>query len=299
MKQLPKHQRVEAVALYLRGHSVRQIAHQFGESNWVISATLKTAGLRLRNRSQAGKLAVQRDGRWQDRYIYHHSVFHFISEPEQAYWLGFLAADGYVSDNGIIQLALGISDLKQLEKFKRFLQTDAPIKYGHISDKLGERDYCRLTCCSSEIWSDLIRHGITPRKTKSVAWPAWLSQTLCWPYLLGYFDGDGGFCLGAHGSSSIQWSIAGHAVFLLSAQTFLMSELGLRQTKLIRRSQTDVIKSLSYSGTVQVLAISLSMYRSCPIRMERKTEKLISYLTANSRLAKSHRTALEELSSFV
>ena len=54
------------------------------------------------------------------KYSYNTSIFKQIDTEEKAYWLGFLYADGYVSDKGV-ELALKESDYNHLIKFDRFI----------------------------------------------------------------------------------------------------------------------------------------------------------------------------------
>lgn len=284
-----------AIELYRTGQSIYDIAPQIGVQYQTIHKWLVKSGEPRRSKSEAGKLAVERKGKWQQRYTYNHSAFREIDTPEQAYWLGFLAADGTIGDNGVVQISLAIKDIGQLEKWKLFVKTDAPIRYGHTSDNLGERDYCRINCCSAEIWSDLIRHGVAQRKTATVSWPHWLSTHLQRAYLLGYFDGDGGFCNDKGAHPDAQWSIAGNPSFLLDAQAFMMTALSVKKTKLIKRSGTEVVRSLCYGGNCQVSRIALWMYRSAPIRMERKVKSLLDVLTINNFLSERYVETIREL----
>lgn len=53
------------------------------------------------------------------RYNYNKNAFNEIKTEEDAYWLGFLLADGYISgenDKPFIQIKLGVKDYSQLEK---------------------------------------------------------------------------------------------------------------------------------------------------------------------------------------
>lgn len=61
------------------------------------------------------------------KYNYNKNAFNRIETEEDAYWLGFLLADGYVS-GGIkpfIQLKLGAKDLEHLKKFVKYLKYDS------------------------------------------------------------------------------------------------------------------------------------------------------------------------------
>ena len=56
--------------------------------------------------------------------------FNKIETEKQAYWLGFLYADGCVSYqnwNNQIELSLQERDLHHLEKFRSFIENDKPL----------------------------------------------------------------------------------------------------------------------------------------------------------------------------
>jgi len=62
------------------------------------------------------------------KYKINDSVFSVIDNNEKAYWIGFLAADGYVDyKTNRIGLKLKLGDIKHLEKFKTFLNFSGPI----------------------------------------------------------------------------------------------------------------------------------------------------------------------------
>src|SRR6202453_2288837 len=55
------------------------------------------------------------------------SYFDVIETPEQAYWLGFITADGCVTDNYQIVIQLKESDVRHLSKFADCVKSSAPI----------------------------------------------------------------------------------------------------------------------------------------------------------------------------
>jgi len=50
---------------------------------------------------------------------FNENYFDVIDNPDKAYWLGFLYADGAISsNNNTVELSLKSSDIKHLEKFR-------------------------------------------------------------------------------------------------------------------------------------------------------------------------------------
>ena len=65
-----------------------------------------------------------------NKYYANYDIFENIDSAEKAYWLGFLAADGcnYQREkNASIIINIHQKDIEQLEKFKKFCNTNANI----------------------------------------------------------------------------------------------------------------------------------------------------------------------------
>lgn len=55
------------------------------------------------------------------KYTFNENIFSIIDNEEKAYWLGFLYADGYLTDQGLFGCALQEKDKAHLNKFLTFL----------------------------------------------------------------------------------------------------------------------------------------------------------------------------------
>lgn len=129
------------------------------------------------------------------KYKLNETVFADPTNPEAAYWAGFIMADGNISakQNGrryVLFIELSIKDIKHLEKLQQFLQTDKPI-YRRKRISFGkEREYVRLEIVSKNIYNDLNRiYGITENKSFDAKCSVIMeSNRYFW---LGMIDGDG------------------------------------------------------------------------------------------------------------
>lgn len=124
---------------------------------------------------------------WESRrkYSLNEKAFSEIT-PESLYWAGFFAADGWVykknNNNHQIGLSLKQSDYSHLQKFKDFLNSDAPIK-----PKKGNAIVFQIN--NSRIARDLELFGITSRKSLTYSPPEFcLNSPDFWR---GMVDGDG------------------------------------------------------------------------------------------------------------
>lgn len=119
-----------------------------------------------------------------------HTVFRKIDTEEKAYWLGFIAADGCVSYNPDrahynLEIGLAIKDWEHLEKARKFFNYTKKISYRESTKS------CRIILCNKEMCEDLIKLGITPRKSLTLKFPEYLDSSLIRHFIRGYFDGDG------------------------------------------------------------------------------------------------------------
>jgi hypothetical protein len=124
------------------------------------------------------------------------SIFRTIDTPEQAYWLGFLNADGAIL--GVnpgtlrLQVALARKDRDHLVKLRTFLGIEREI-WDYEARTIGDvlRPYSRLLCQARPVVMDLVRHGILPNKTG--AEKPWTdgAPDLMPHYWRGMVDGDG------------------------------------------------------------------------------------------------------------
>lgn len=118
------------------------------------------------------------------------NFFKIWSAP-MAYVLGFIAADGAVIKNnrGAHFLEIQSIDKEIVEKIKTAFKSNLSIGEYQPKNKNYNKRY-RLQIGSKEIYSDLIKLGITPRKSKTITLPN-IPSVYFSHFLRGYFDGDG------------------------------------------------------------------------------------------------------------
>ena len=116
--------------------------------------------------------------------------FKNIDSEDKAYWLGFLYADGCVTQNKkCLIVNLAPIDVGHLEKFINCIQSNHVIRY-----KDGNR-YVSLLICNKQFVSNLIDKGCVPAKSLILKFPSKdiIPAHLIKHFIRGYFDGDGCF----------------------------------------------------------------------------------------------------------
>jgi intein/homing endonuclease len=132
------------------------------------------------------------------KYQYDYDFFSSPLTEYSAYWIGFIAADGYVSDDGkAVGITLKKDDFEHLKKFNKCLGGNIPTTFRtrKSSDYNGKtfpvREQCTIRIYNKEMVKDLNAYGIVPRKSLVLKFNNFESDYLTWCYIRGYFDGDG------------------------------------------------------------------------------------------------------------
>lgn len=117
-------------------------------------------------------------------------AFEKIETEEQAYWLGFLYADGCVhrfNSSKDIELTLQEQDYEHLVKFANFVDY-----HGQIRRREKQKAY-RVCFGSAKMFDDLVRLGCVERKSLILEFPKpeIVPFELQRHFIRGYFDGDG------------------------------------------------------------------------------------------------------------
>lgn len=208
------------------------------------------------------------------KYTVNDNYFYVIDNEEKAYWLGFLYADGYLTNKGYIGIALKEDDRYHLQKFTQSLQSDYPIKDYCSNSAFGKCRYSRVVFKSNKMYADLINKGVLQNKSLILKFPTenQLPQELYRHFIRGYFDGDGNLDIQ---KNCVRVRICGTKEFLtgiidafndISDQRF--------GYKLYKRYDNDKNNYSTYHGGMKRTYIIMSyLYEDSKIYLDRKMEK--------------------------
>ena len=125
--------------------------------------------------------------------------FFKVWTPKMAYVLGFVTADGSLEDASYLRgkyLRICSSDIEILEKIKAAMHSQHKIvtlKPKQIlirGKRYISKERYMIRIGNHEIYNDLIKLGITPRKSKTIVLPSVSLEFMAY-FLRGYLDGDG------------------------------------------------------------------------------------------------------------
>jgi Helix-turn-helix domain of resolvase len=256
----------EIAERYRKGESMLELRRSTGHAVPSIKSWIVKNQIEQRTASQACRIHSLNENAFSD----------ILTEP-QAYWLGFLTADGGISHHSSLRINLQERDRAHVEAFQKFMQTSIPVARQIVKCKDKQYPVSYLNIGSIKICADLARYGLGPRKSKTVRWPACLPDHLAPHYVRGVFDGDGTWSTITK-KGGIAWMLLGNRPFLLDVQQVMMQYCDLSQTKLIDHHTTTDIALLSYSGSTQVARIASWMYTGSTICLNRKLARYIEHL---------------------
>lgn len=244
------------IELYNNNMTQKAIAEQFNVSRIVIKRVLTENEVKLR------KLTT--------KYVSQTDIFHIIDNPEKAYWLGFIAADGcnYIREgNASVIINLHQKDREHLEKFKKFMNSTANIvDYVTSVGYSNNTPMCKIVINSKELAQDLNTIGITPRKSLTLQ-PPQIPEQFYKAFILGYFDGDGSIFKSSQYNNYFI-SIEGTKEILTWINQVLNINLKLEKRYDDERNNYYI----RCGGTNKPYSVLNQLYNSCETHLDRKYE---------------------------
>lgn len=162
---------------YLRTHysikPVKDIAIALGRSYTAVTQRARIEGLKSRHRSGINSLTPD--------------YFRTIDTPNKAYLLGLYTADGSVSRQGQVALALHEKDKELVEFARDQIAPGARLSF----HKTKTSPMVKFHVSSPDLVADLAAHGVVSNKSLVTKWPVGIPDWLTGSYISGYFDGDG------------------------------------------------------------------------------------------------------------
>jgi len=256
---------------YKRLGSLSAVAEELGGTKEGIRCAMKRHGLKIAKLKR-----------------YSVDELFFDNETEASfYWAGFIAADGCVkyrkvrnSDVYELQIGLAIKDLDHLKKFKKDIDSTAPIhqyiiKNSKRNPKWNDCETCQITIVSKYIFESLAKFNIVSRKSLIYTFPDWIiNHQLANHFMRGYFDGDGSFYkqLGKD-RKAIQtyFCLRGTTEFLETYRSLLESNCDIVHRESPIRVNNG-IGALEYGGNTVLSKIARFLYKDATIYLDRKRE---------------------------
>jgi len=203
-----------------------------------------------------------------NRIVKNENIFETISTEHQAYWLGFLYADGSVgSKDNRVELTLAAKDLEHLKKFKDFIEIDNKISYRKKTNAY------RYSFRNIKIKKDLIKQGCHPQKSLTLLFPTkeQVPHNLIHHFMRGYMDGDG-YITNTPKTKSI--GFIGTYSFISS----VIDVFNLKPNKICNVHHENGAKKYQLSAMREMIDFLNLLYQDATVYLNRKYEKYLSLL---------------------
>lgn len=217
------------------------------------------------------------------RYEYDESFFEEINNEEKAYWLGFIYADGCISEifnkktgalkSRTMELTLSKIDEVHLMKFLLSIKSNKPIEQKLIKLNGNEYKACKTSINNKKICDDLINLGCIPRKSLTIDFPKEnvVPRYLIRHFIRGYFDGDG--CVSFnHDNLSYIVNFVGTESILSGIQDFVEKENSLFRTVIRGKGKAFQV---SWGGFTNFKLWYELLYKDSNIFLDRKHIKFL------------------------
>lgn len=267
---------------YASGESASNLAPEFGVSINSVGRILRRRGIEVRSMSETHR-----------HHKCDHHFFDQVDTEEKAYWLGFIAADGYIgkpdsTNSSVLVVSLSPMDKDHLYRLRSSLKSTHSIyeyDYSESAQRGKAVPYASFNIRSPELVAGLARFGIVSRKSQIIRWPE-LPDPLLRHFLRGNFDGDGTWNLRVsykNGQRQPDWKadvafrLSSNREFLEGCQQYMMRACNLNKTTLSTRKDCSTC-TLIYGGRKQTRRIFHLMYDDATIYLPRKREKAAPHI---------------------
>ena len=253
----------EAQKLYENGLTLNEISQKLNVTRQSISKQLKKIGVKVLRAN------IMKD--------LNENVFDSIDTEEKAYWLGFLFADGNISNkNNYIRINLSKKDKKHLEKLKMFLNYERDVL--DYETKQGY-NISRMSVSNKHLWNKLNELGCTPNKSLTLKFPKCVfneKQELIRHFLRGYFDGDG--CLSFRDKEHKRPTIylLGTVDFLREMETLIPFK-PLKNIYLKHKNKNNFITGVWSKEGKTAYEFAKYLYENSTIFLDRKYDVYLEY----------------------
>ena len=215
-----------------------------------------------------------------NKYIFDETFFQEIDTEEKAYILGFVYADGNISNTENdkhyrIRILLKKSDSDILEKIKTAIKYTGPIHYRkrkYKNNNLPEYEIAELSINSKILHTQLMNIGLQPNKTFKIKYPD-IPSHLNKHFIRGFFDGDGSIYLRKNRPNGFRVNVTcASKDFIQSLSKIILDETQIATCNIcitknmyrIDKDKNDGMKILNY------------LYKDATIFLERKYHQYIN-----------------------
>lgn len=239
------------------------ITKELGIQRYLVYELIKEQGI-ARSNSEKSK-----------KYFCNSHYFDTIDNEHKAYWMGFIAADGYIRsqakyNNRALGICLAQKDREHLEKFKVDIGATNPIL--DFEEKNFHTITSRIIITDSNICNALEKHGVLEHKSLVLEFPTEkeLPYEFINAFVRGYFDGDGSISVSEDGIYTA--SLLGTYEFLSKIKEIYGFDGKISQ----KNGCTTNNYYIRVGGSYKPYAFLNQIYKDATTYLDRKYEKYLN-----------------------
>lgn len=264
----------EIIEMYKNGFSGLKISKKYNVSVSYVYNVLKRNNVEIRSNKENSL-----------KYTFDKNYFDVIDTENKAYWLGFIYADGYLTQN-CLGISLGEIDLNHLYKFKNDISSTHNIKIYKINSIWSNKNYCRILIRNDHLVDTLESNGVFRNKTNRILPPNKdiLPKDLYRHFIRGYFDGNGSIKKSyiSYNTQKYSSSLVSTPEFIEWVKDVIFENTGIDKFNISKRHDYDYVISIEYSVVPSIPVLDF-LYRDSKIYLDRKYERYIEVMKyANS-----------------
>lgn len=262
-KKLLTEEQINQIKIMIEnGAFLKDIAEYCNLNQQTVAKRLEELDIKLKNKKRVNRNMIS-------------DYFSVIDSPTKAYWLGLLYTDSSVDhygSTGRIRLQLQERDKELLEKFK----TDLNLGCNILCDKRENSTCCSIEFLDEQIFLDLQKYNIIPRKTYEVKEIPYkrIPKEYLTSYILGLYDGDGGLSCSKDFSKDVTLSYTAYYEQEVLDFQFLVNSL-INKKEPNKHFYTSAWHA-QWRGRLQVISILDALYNGQTRFLKRKYDKYIS-----------------------
>lgn len=209
--------------------------------------------------------------------------------PSMAYVLGYWYADGSLEDASYIRgkyIRIVSKDYSIIQKIKRLLESEHKIVFREPHEVCFPDDNQTyknkgnylLRIGSHKLYNDLIKIGLTPKKSLTVSFPSVQNEFLC-HFIRGYFDGDGCIHISKRGMLKVIFT-CGNKEFLEKLSSTISNNFDVHKHKIYHNNRSFRLAFRTKVGLI--ILKQLYHQASQEMRLERKYKIYKNYLLSRN-----------------
>ena len=181
--------------------------------------------------------------------------FKIINSNQKAYWLGYLAADGYIDKSGGKTYLIS-KDKEIIEKFKFDVGSGHKVSERNNFDKRTNKTYRSYTVQITNylFTQNLCSFGVNQNKSDIFNFPN-INEKYYSYFIAGLFDGDGSVSFRTTNKNLLRINLISSFETLTFIQNYLVNNVGINKIKMFRitENKLNIWKMHLYKDAVKFL----------------------------------------------